>query len=534
MDSGNRSFVKGGPYFEGIFVIAGEARFRQFKKVFLNPSNKPPLEVLVQLNRLFQIGGAIPYLAIRKPESGREAMIVVRCTETGEEMSTRVLASGMTEDRARNDPAAKKELEEFARERLLKLQAKHAPETIRYSTILRWWLDRRKGTSLTPYQLKVRKRHNLEAGRRDPSIDADADQRHVEEWLDFLQGRTLESHHFLIHEDFAKWRRERLIAAGKKLRNGQPVGGADATIAGYEDCLRLALNDFAKVFNPPIRLAFGRTKVTVDDEQRAADGITWPVIQRLILFCLGYIWNEDGFAWDWVDKDGKKIRRWLRLSGEELAGHLLYYMPVLRVVLIYFVTATRLDRILWLGWKPDDSRGWIDFARRMIIRNGRKGPNYKAKPRRPSRLTRPALKLFELFLNEDTRARLAGEWDDGDKNFFIVHDGHGNKAKNMARRLKKAFAAVGLESRRHDLKAACIAVFFEAGYDLRRAARLAGNDPNTVEKRYLFLTADAEGTVRPNPNPKTLTFLQFADPQKLCRRRPRASRPGLPPAPTAE
>ena len=28
MDSGNRSFVKGGPYFEGIFVIAGEARFR--------------------------------------------------------------------------------------------------------------------------------------------------------------------------------------------------------------------------------------------------------------------------------------------------------------------------------------------------------------------------------------------------------------------------------------------------------------------------------------------------------------------------
>ncbi len=507
--------------------------FRQLKKVFLNPASKAPLEVLAQLNHRLQIGGAVPYLTRRKAEPGREAVIVVRCTESGEEKSTHVPAAGLTEEQAKEHPAAKKELEKFARERLLKLQAKHAPETIRYSTILLWWLDRRKGTSLTPYQLEQRKRHNLEEGRRDPSLDAGMDQNHVEEWVHFLQGRTLESHHFLIHEDFAKWRRERLVAAGKKLRRGQPVGGADATIAGYEDCLRLALNDFGKVFRPPVRLAFGRTKVSVDDEQRAADGITWPVIQRLILFCLGYIWNEDGFAWDWFERDGTRVRRWLRLSGEDLADHLRYYMPVLRVVLIYFVTGTRLDRILWLGWKPDDSRGWIDFARRMIIRNGRKGPNYKAKPRRPSRLTLPALKVLEFFFKEDMRVRLAGEWDDGDKNFYVVHDGHGNKAPNMKRRLKAAFAAVGLESRRHDLKAACVAVFFEAGYDLRRAARLTGNDPNTVEKRYLFLTADAEGTVRPTPNPKTLTFLQFADPQKLCRRRPRASRPGPPPAPIA-
>jgi hypothetical protein len=93
----------------------------QWKKVFLNPTGKPALKVLAQLNDLFQIGGAVPYLAIRKAEPGREPMIVVRCNETGEERSIRVPATDLTEDQAKDHPEAKKELEEFAKERLLKL-----------------------------------------------------------------------------------------------------------------------------------------------------------------------------------------------------------------------------------------------------------------------------------------------------------------------------------------------------------------------------------------------------------------------------
>jgi hypothetical protein len=115
-------------------MALGISQLQAVEKVFLNPTGKPALKVLAQLNDLFQIGGAVPYLAIRKAEPGREPMIVVRCNETGEERSTRVPATDLTEDQAKDHPEAKKELEEFAKERLLKLQSKHAPETIRYST----------------------------------------------------------------------------------------------------------------------------------------------------------------------------------------------------------------------------------------------------------------------------------------------------------------------------------------------------------------------------------------------------------------
>ena len=116
--------------------------------------------------------------------------------------------------------------------------------------------------------------------------------------------------------------------------------------------------------------------------------------------------------------------------------------------------------------------------------------------------------------------------DAGDGGFYVIHDGRGNEVENLARRAKKAFEAVGIPNRRHDLKAAAVGIFWEAGFDLRRIARRTGNDPDTLEENYLFLVEESEGVARPKLDEGALTFLRFMDPKKRCRRVPRASQAG--------
>jgi hypothetical protein len=146
-------------------------------------------------------------------------------------------------------------------------------------------------------------------------------------------------------------------------------------------------------------------------------------------------------------------------------------------------------------------------------------------------LLRPAARVFARWFREDQARQRAEAWDDTvDGLFFIVHDGRGGRVDNIAYRAKKAFAAVGILNRRHDLKASGVGIFWEAGFSLDRVARLTGNDPMTIRQHYLFLEADSEGVTRPRPDESKLTFLNLVDPKKLCRRLPRASRPGPPPA----
>lgn len=502
---------------------------RKLDRLFLNETGLDPISLLRKLDKEFDIGGAVPYLTIRGVEPGRSAMIVVRNTWDGSEKSTGVAADGMTEAQARLHPTARAELVKHAAEKVLRLQARHAPTTIRYSRILRWWLDKRlkrRGAARDkPEAILDRKRGNFATQDMD-----NRDGHRVETWMEFLEERTLVSHTANVGDNFNDWFRKRLVEAGAPIVGDQVKGGQDGTVANYHSCLSQALGEFAEEYRLAVRLSFNKTRGEQDYQQKLAAGITWTDIVKVVFFCLGYHWNGDGFAWEWVERNGK-MRQWpLRLSGKQLAEHLAFYMPVIRLVMVYVITGTRLQRIALLGWEKHDTRGWIDLARRMIIRNGRLGPDYEHKPRRPSRLLRPAVRLFARWFRDDQARQRAEAWDDvEDGGFYVVHDGCGSRVDNIAYRAKKAFVAVGIPNRRHDLKASAVGIFWEAGFGLSRIGHLTGNDPVVIKQHYLFLEADSEGMTRPKPDESKLTFLGFMDPKKLCRRLPRASRPGPPP-----
>jgi len=502
---------------------------RKLDRIFLNEAGLDPINLLKKLDEEFDIGGAVPYPTIRGGEPGRSAMIVIRNTWDGSEKSTHVSADGMTEAQARLHPTARAELAKHAAEKVLRLQARYAPTTIRFSRVLRWWLDKRlksrDAAKSEPAAILNRKR-----GDFPPRGQDGRDGHHVDTWMQFLGDRTLASHTANVGDDFNAWFRGRLKAAGAPIVGDQVKGGQDGTVGNYQYCLSMALSEFAEEYRLAIRVSFKKTYGKVDYQQKLATGITWSDIVKVIFFCLGYLWNEDGFAWEWEERNGKMGQRPLRLTGKALADHLAFYMPVLRLVIVYAVTGTRLQRIVMLGWEKDDSRGWVDLARQMIIRNGRLAPNPESKPRRPSRLLRPAARAFARWFREDQARQRAEAWDDTvDGAFYVVHDGRGGRVDNISYRAKKAFVMVGIPNRRHDLKSSGVGIFWEAGFGLDRIARLTGNDMVSIRQYYLFLEADSEGVTRPRPDESKLTFLNLVDPKKLCRRLPRASRPGPPP-----
>jgi hypothetical protein len=491
----------------------------KLNKVFLNRKGRDAMSVLTILYEKYDIGGPVPYLTIRAAEPGRAAMIIVGNTWKGLEKSTGVSAEDLTEAQAKSHPTARAEFNKHAEEKLLRLQARHAPLTIRYSTILLWWLLGRNA------------RFKMESQKDD-----DRDGMHVEALIEWAEERTLGDHDCEKTGDaFKDWFRQRLKYDGAPIVGDWPQGGQDGTIQKYHSAFGMALNGFVAEYGVAVRVDFKRTVGKVDHEQRLATGLTWTDIVKIVFFCLGYIWNLDGFAWEWAEKNGTPQQRLIRLTGKALTDHCAFYLPVLRVTIIYALTGTRLGRISKLGWEKDDWRGWIDFGRRMIIRKGRLAKDPPHKPARPSLLLPLAIRVFRRWFKDDAAQRMREKWDDAESGgFFVVHDGSGNEVGNIDRRAKKAFEAVGIANRRHDLKALCVGIMWEAGFDLRRIARRTGNDPGTVEENYLFLVEESEGVERPKVDENALTFLRFMDPKKQCRHVPRASQPGLPQNPKAE
>lgn len=504
---------------------------KRLNKVFRNKKNLDPIRLLLKLNTEFGIGAPIPTIDIRSAKPGLAAMIVVQNTWDDAIKSIHVSAEGLTKAKARLHPLAVAALRDQAKETALRFQARLAPTTVRYSTIFSWWLAKRakEKESLKQTDEKKRQRRN---GDFDPKDSDDRDGPMVAVLLEFTEDRTMLSHTKNIGNEFKVWFRERKKEEGALVIEETVKGAMDATVGKYQSVLSQSVKEFADEYRLPVKTGFEKTRGKVDYEQRLATGITWTGLVTVVFFCLGYLWNGDGFAWEWEERNGKPYQRLSRLSGKALAVHLAMFLPVIRLILIYATTGTRLNRIGLLGWDPDDRRGWIDFERRMIIRNGRLSPNPTSKPRRPSRLLRPVLHMLAHFFREDEARRRAEVWDDVEGGgFYVVHDGRGNRVKNLGYRAKEAFAAVGIDNRRHDLKASCVGFIWEAGFELNRVARLTGNDLVVVNQHYLFLEANSDGVARPKPVESKLRFLQLMDPQKLCRRVPRTSQPGPPPAP---
>lgn len=503
---------------------------KRLDRFFEGTEDLHPLEILKKLNEKFGIGGAPPYITVRAADRDHRETIVVRNTEPKEEVSVGIPATGLSEAQIKAHPAAYLELVKYADEKLLRLQGKNAPGTLRYSRILRWWLERQTPATADEETERKRRETNRERDVRDPVDVFRRHARHVVKLVEFFRDRRLESHSKLVGHQFAKWFRDLLRMKKAPTVGNQPQGGQDGTISGYHDRLAQALNTFVEETQAPVKVSFDRIYASPRIEQRHATGFTAPEVIRLILFCLGFLWHVDGFAWEWAERNGRPHKKLIRLQGDELEAHLRFFEPALLTILIYVMTGTRLSRIASLGYEPHDYRGWIDFAKRMIIRNGRKGPNYRNKPRRPSRILPFTIRILHYFHARDQRRREREQWDDLEKGgFHVVHDGRGGKVDNLVTRMNKAYEAVGVDHTRHDLKVACVGLFWEAGFDLRRIARLTGNDPGVCEESYLFLQEESEGIERPRPEVAKMTFLSFVDPKRELRRAPRASRPGLPP-----
>src|ERR1700737_3460173 len=179
-------------------------------RFFVRFDGWPALEVLDKLNAQFGIGGAPPYVAIRPADGERGEMIVIRNSEDDTEKSTGVAAVGLTEAQARLHPTARAELDKYARDKLLRLQARNAPGALRYARVLLWWLGTIKPKSTTPAQDRKRRLTNRRRNVRDPDDAFGVRSSRVKMLIRFFRDRRLATHNYDVGDQFAKRFRDRL------------------------------------------------------------------------------------------------------------------------------------------------------------------------------------------------------------------------------------------------------------------------------------------------------------------------------------
>lgn len=491
----------------------------------------PALQVLTAMNRAKVIAEPLPYLAVREDptEDGAIRRVIVirhnlpRRVEKSTELDAGKLTTEMLEDQENWPPAASKKIDEYAEDRRFRRQAATAPQDIRIATVLKMYVKLRDPKNISPEAQELREFEARLGGETSPWTGFVNATNFSAQLIEYFQDGTLGQ----INKNTGKNYKTHVQARPKK-RGGVDDEGKtiavpqDSSVDAHLSLFNVSLTWFIREYQPPIRIEFDKPVVEVGDPIC----VSWEEIRRAIMFCLGYIWSGTGYVTESIFRDGKWQEVLARRPLEEYAK----YLPLIRFLIIYFLTGTRFKTILKLGFHPMNFRGWIDLDRGWINRNGRKSKRHRAKPREASQLIPLLLSIFRAWHTHDEQQRLDGKWkirprrrrknarpeeipEDG---FFVVHDGMGNPMplKTVQTLVTEVFEKVGIETTGHKLKAGGVTAFHDAGFSLAQISFWFGTTERVLEKRYRKLKqAEATFGIRPPPpEPATITLSQLLDP----------------------
>lgn len=172
---------------------------------------------------------------------------------------------------------------------------------------------------------------------------------------------------------------------------------------------------------------------------------------------------------------GRPRTRWLRRSE---AARLLAATRILRpryrrelrlLVMLGLYTGTRRGALLALGWKPSNSRGWIDLEAGMIYRAGRTAAQTR-KRQPPAPLPARLLPLLRAYRRRYPRARLFSR--------LTMHNAH--------LMFRRAAAAARLDEAvvLHSLRHTCATWMAQAGVPIWEAAGFLGMTVITFQAVY--------------------------------------------------
>lgn len=491
------------------------------------------IEVLERLRQVDLIDEPLPYLAVREDvlEGGSlRRVIVVRQNLAARrvEQSTELDAGDLTtEDLAKPEKcpaAAAKALTRYAEDRHFRQQVLKAPGDIRLATILTMYVERLDPSNVSPDAKELREYQARLEGEKSPWANfsnANNSATHLIEWL---ENTTIGQMTKNIGQDYMDHMRSKAKKRGGKDAEGRTIAVyQDQTILGQLSVFNVALAWFVREYRPAVRIEYDRPVA------KAADKIclTWEEVRRAIMFCLGYVWSGTEFVTERAFVDGEWRVMLARRPFEEYER----YIPLIRFMILYFLTGTRFKQILKLGWVPLNFRGWIDLDHCWIYRNGRKSKRNARKPREASQLLPVVRDLFASWFKDDERLRLANNWtqrpprrrkgkrnpeDAEEAGFFVVHDGSGNPVPlgRVQDLISEVFAAVNIDATGHKLKHGGVTIYHEAGFALAQISFWFGTTERVLDEAYRNLkSAESTPGIRPAPpEPATITLPELLDP----------------------
>lgn len=507
---------------------------REWVRAILDSDGDHPALLKLQvLKKAKLIDEPAPYLEIR---SDRGTVVLRHNLPRRFEKTLDIDPGGQTDPY--QIPAAVNALREYSEERAFRIAMKEAPEDIPISRLLLRYLELLDPKNLSKEAKKERARHAKISAEDNQSKMFRRGSNAARQLIQTLKDMPLGDVTDTFGEDYERERKKSPKLRGKLDEEGKVTGTtARGTIITHLVFFNAAWNWARRKYKPKITVEYDKLR----PEETEPAGPTWDEILRAILYCMGFVWTGTGFATEWVVRRGVPRLVFVRRPYKEVAK----FFPVIRFLWIYYLTGTRAEAILELGYVPLDFRGWIFLEKGRIHRNGRLAPRNLAKPRETSELLKPAQRLFRKFLREDLRLAKAHNWrlPNGRKDMYVVHDGEGRPLnyQRIYTLTKQVFEAVGVPFSLHPTKSGGVTLLHDAGFSLAQICHWFGTTEKVLGDRYRTLknreTAVAhvvdneeeledgknegrqsdDGTIMrpPPPNPRKLSLSRLVDPHKL-------------------
>lgn len=525
-----------------------EGAKRELARAILDEgADQDAFKVLQILRDHKMIREPMPYLDVREDRVRRVVVIRHNLSTKRVEESTEIEPpEGVTD--ANTIPEAVAELGKYADEWRFREQAENFAKDILISTVMMKYLDLLDPENGSKEARKARK----DAAKKNngpTSWDYFQKSRNSFKQVvaiikDMRVGQITDT----FGEDYVQKRRKQPKLCGVRDEDGKVVDlPAMRSMIGHLSFVNRALKWFARKYRPAVRIEFRMPEA----ETTEPAGPNWAEIACAVMFCLGYVWSGNGFLTETVLVNGKWHTRFVKRPYDEVAK----YFPVIRVLLIYFLTGTRIDTILLLGWTPLDDRGYIDLSEGWIYRSGRKTARNETKPQPSSELLRPAMRILAYFRRRDERLRHKNKWKlpRGERDLYVVHDGFGRPVtyRHVYPLVVEVFDALGIDFTLHPAKSGGVTAMHRAGFNLDQISFFVGTTEKVLKDWYRDLrkaelatggsrfssdgtksAAGAKTTSRTRPPPPdlaTLSFRRLLDPHRLGFRLPLAE-----PAPRGE
>ena len=439
----------------------------------------------------------------------------------------------MNKEQAQQHPEAQAFLARYAEDKLFELQIKNSPSTVMFATAIRRWLDAINPTTGDEKIDRERRASAKARGLADPEIAFRGKKARAERLIkELIRSRRLGKWNENLVDEVETWLVKAALIKGKtENKNGQFDGARDVTIDGYFGVVRQMRDWLNPTYKPPINLPLK----SFNPKSLRSEPLLWREARLIILYALGYVWKNGGFAQHWVLRNGEWRLEFEKLAEPLLTKHRAEYFPLLRVVPKLFTTGTRPAVSINSGWQEQPHRGWVELAGVLSVlhRRGTEGPSYTSKPRLDSPLLPLARGFLQVCRAKDLCNAVRDGWPGDRAQDYVIHNGRGGAAPNTKALFVKACKALGIKNSIKKLKHAFVTTMWLSGFDLDRIAILAGTDPKTTRDFYRFLETQYSALVRPRPDAEKMTWADLVDPYGTLQPIPRAPAPPRPDVRTA-